>query len=113
MSGNLIGLPSIILRLPMISYAFSWAGTSPVGTVSVQVSNDYSENAVGGVQNAGTWNTIPLVYSGSSVTAIPLSGNTGNGFVDIDSLAGYAIRPIYTFTSGTGSLQAILEAKVT
>jgi hypothetical protein len=97
----------------MFSYAFTWSGTSPVGTVSIQVSNDYAENAVGGVLNAGIWNTIPVVYNGSSVTAVPLSGNTGNGFIDVDSLGGYAVRPIYTFTSGTGTLQALLEAKVT
>jgi hypothetical protein len=113
MSANITGLPSIILRLPMISYSFSWSGSSPVGTVSIQVSNDYSENANGTVANAGTWNTVPVVYNGSSVTAVPLSGNTGNGFIDIDSLSGYAIRPIYTFTSGSGTLQAICEAKVT
>jgi hypothetical protein len=113
MSGNIVGLPSIILRIPMFSYAFTWSGTSPVGTVSIQVSNDYAENAVGGVLNAGIWNTIPVVYNGSSVTAVPLSGNTGNGFIDVDSLGGYAVRPIYTFTSGTGTLQALLEAKVT
>jgi len=113
MSANITGLPSIILRLPMISYSFSWSGSSPVGTVSIQVSNDYSEDANGTVANAGTWNTVPVVYNGSSVTAVPLSGNTGNGFIDIDSLSGYAIRPIYTFTSGSGTLQAICEAKVT
>jgi hypothetical protein len=97
----------------MISYSFTWSGTAPVGTVSVQVSNDYAENAMGAVQNPGTWNNVPLVYNGNQVFAVPLTGNTGQGFVDIDSLAGYAIRPIYTFTSGVGVLQSILEAKVT
>jgi hypothetical protein len=113
MSGNITGLPSIIMRIPMISYSFSWSGSSPVGTISIQVSNDYSENAMGQVQNAGTWNNLPLVYNGSSVTVVPLSGSSGNGFIDVDSLAGYAIRPVYNFTSGTGTLQAICMAKVT
>ena len=111
MSGNIIGIPSVILRLPMISYSFSWSGAAPVGTVSIQVSNDYELGATGLVVNPGTWNNLPLVYNGSSTTTVPISGNSGNGFIDIDDLAGYAIRPVYNFTSGTGTLQAICEAK--
>lgn len=112
MSANIIGTPSVILRIPMISYSFSWVGVSPVGTISIQVSNDYELGATGLVINPGTWNNLPLVQNGTQVTFIPLSGNSGNGFIDIDDLAGYAIRPVYTFTSGTGTLQAICEAKV-
>lgn len=112
MSGSLTGKPSIILRLPMMSYSFSWSGTAPVGTVSIQVSNDYAENVDGSVAVAGTWNTVPVGYNGASVTVVPLTGNTGNGFIDIDAMSAYAIRPIYTRTSGTGTLQAIFEAKV-
>lgn len=112
MSGNITGKPSIIQKLSMMSYSFSWSGTSPVGSVSIQVSNDYSENANGSVANAGTWNTLPLTYNGNSVTVVPVTGNSGNGFIDIDSQGGYAMRPIYMFTSGVGTLQSVLEAKV-
>jgi hypothetical protein len=112
MSGNITGTATIISNMTFASYSFSWSGTSPVGTVSIQVSNDYALSATGQVANAGTWNTLPLSYSGSSVTTVPLSGNTGNGFIDIDSSAGYAIRPVYTFASGVGSLQCKVTGKV-
>lgn len=112
MSANITGSVSIINQLSMMSYGFSWAGTTPVGSISIQVSNDYSVDAGGQVKNAGTWNALTLNYGGSAVTTIPVSGNSGNGLVDILQTGAYAVRPIYTFTSGTGTLQAIFTAKV-
>jgi hypothetical protein len=97
--------PSIIQNLSKVAYSVSWAGSSPVGVLSVQVSNDYSQNAEGGTLNPGTWNTITLS------TPANVSGNTGVGFIDIDSAA-FAIRLVYTKTSGTGSLQAFITGKV-
>lgn len=95
----------------MMSYGYSWSGTSPVGTIKIQVSNDYSIDAGGAVSNAGTWSTIDLVYGGVVVSSIPVSGNTGNGLIDIETGA-YAIRSVYTFTSGVGTLQAKITCKV-
>lgn len=97
---------TVIQNLSLVSYAYSWVGVSPIGTVSVQVSNDYSQYADGTVNNPGTWNTLPL----SASTAV--SGNTGNGFIDIDANAGFALRTLYTPVSGTGTLQCIIDAKV-
>jgi len=112
MASSITGTPTIMLRMSMASYSFSWSGTSPVGTISIQVSDDYAEDSAGKVSNAGTWNSLPLSLSGSLVTSIPVSGNTGQGFVDVDSLSAYAIRPIYTAASGTGSLTALVSGKV-
>jgi hypothetical protein len=112
MSGNLISLVSVIQNTSMVSYAVSWTGTAPVGTLSVQVSNDYSQNADGTVRNPGTWATIVLNYGGVPTSAIPISGNSGNGFIDVDQIAAYAIRLIYTAASGTGTLQATINGKV-
>ena len=106
MSGKITSEVTIIQKLSMISYAFTWVGTSPTGTIDIQVSNDYSQNGDGSVKNAGTWNSLPL----SSTPSV--SGNTGNGFIDIDSSAGYAVRAVYTAISGTGTLQAIVSGKV-
>lgn len=111
MAGNIISLPVIILDLYALSYGLSWSGSSPVGTVSVQGSNDYSQNAEGAVQNAGTWNTLTLNYGGSAVTTVPISGNTGNGLIDLVATGVYAIRLIYTATSGTGNLVVTMVAK--
>lgn len=112
MAVNITSIPTIIQKLSMISYAYSWTGTSPVGTVSVQVSNDYSQNSDGTVRTAGTWNTMTVNYNGTLVTTVPVTGNTGNGFIDIDQCAGYAIRTIYTAGSGVGTIDATINAKV-
>jgi hypothetical protein len=102
---------TIIQQLSAISYGFSWTGSSPVGTIAIQVSNDYSIDAGGTVVNAGTWTALDLTYGGSVVSTVPVTGNTGNGLIDIETGA-YAIRAVYTKTSGTGTLQAKLSAKV-
>jgi len=112
MATSLISAVTVIQNLSMISYGVSWAGATPVGTLSVQVSNDYSQNSDGSVRNAGTWNTVVLNVGGTPSTTIPVSGNTGNGFIDVDQIAAYAMRLIYTAGSGTGLIQATVNAKV-
>lgn len=112
MALTLTSLVTIIQRLSMISYSVLWSGSTPLGNIQVQVSNDYSEYPDGSVHNAGTWNPLPLAVSGTEETSIPISGNTGNGFIDIDQLGGYAIRLQYLPTSGTGTLNVIMNAKV-
>lgn len=112
MAGSLTSLVTIIQKLSMLSYSYSWAGTDPSGAISVQVSNDYAIDAQGNVSNAGTWNTIYFVdNTGSVVTSFAVSGATGNGQVDIQTGA-YAIRTLYTFVSGVGTLQAVINGKV-
>lgn len=106
MSGTLISDVTIIQNLSLISYAAFWVGTAPTGVVTIQVSNDYTKNAAGIVQNPGTWNTLPL----SAPTVV--TGSTGNGFIDIDANAGFALRFVYTPTSGTGLLNVVIDAKV-
>ncbi len=105
MSGDIVSLVTVIDQLVMVSYSITWAGSSPVGTISVQVSNDYSENPAGGLRNPGAWVTLPL----SAPT--PVSGNSDAGFIDIDAQAGYALRLLYTATSGTGQLNVVVMGK--
>lgn len=102
---------TIIQMLSSISYGYSWTGSTPVGTLKIQVSNDYSVDAGGTVLNAGTWSTLDLVYGGTIVSSIPVTGNTGNGLIDIETGA-YAIRTVYTKSSGTGTLQCKITCKV-
>lgn len=106
MSDDIVSSVTIIQKLSLVSYGVSWTGSSPVGVITVQVSNDYSLNPDGSVNNTGTWNDLPL-----SATC-DVSGNSDNGFIDIDAQAGYALRLVYTSTSGTGTLQAIVSGKV-
>lgn len=112
MAGNLTSKVTIANNLSHVSYGVSWSGSTPIGAISVQVSNDYSQNEDGSVKNAGTWNTLTFSVGGSPTTSIPVSGNTGNGMIDIVDTAVYALRLVYTATSGTGTLNAILCAKV-
>lgn len=111
MSGNITSSPTILQSLTVGSYSYSWSGNTPVGTISLQGSNDYALNADGTVRNAGTWTTFSLTLNGSSVSSIPISGNTGNGIIDWTTGV-YALRTVYTFTSGTGTLQCIVNGKV-
>lgn len=97
----------------MINYAFNWTGSSPIGTIAVECSNDYSLFPNGAVNNAGTWTIMTIQYQGIPVQSVPVSGNTGNGSIDIQLTAAYATRVIYTAGSGTGTLNSIVNLKVT
>ncbi len=112
MSADITSDPTILQSLTRVSYAFSWVGTSPIGTLAVQVSNDYSLAPDGSEDNAGTWNTLPLqLDDGTIAMSVPVTGNTGNGFFEITTGA-YAVRTFYDKTSGVGTLQATVVAKV-
>lgn len=111
-SASLTSLPTIIQKISMLSYSYSWVGSSPVGSVSIQVSNDYSLDSNGKTLNTGTWNTITFQSAGSAVTSIAVSGNADNGGIDVFQTGFYAIRTVYARVSGTGTLQALLNGKV-
>lgn len=111
MASNITSLPTIMGSTTGASYAVSWTGTTPVGTCSVQVSNDYKIDG-NVVLNAGTWTTIYLNVNGTPSQTIAISGNTGNGFIDIQKTIGYAIRLIYTAGSGSGTMNAVYNGKV-
>lgn len=112
MADDIVSEPTILQNLGKGSYGISWSGTSPVGTCSVEVSNDFKLSAQGQVQNAGTWNVLTLNINGTPTTTIPVTGDSGNGFIDIYQTGAYAIRLIYTYGSGTGTMNAMFAAKV-
>lgn len=96
---------TIVSNVPTLSYDISWAGTAPVGTMEVQVSNTYTINGDGSVRDPGVWRTLPSMSAA-------VSGNTGEGGVDIYVTGFYAVRLAYTATSGTGTMDATVVAKV-
>lgn len=102
---------TILQSLSRVAYAFSWSGTTPIGTLSLQGSNNYALNPDGTVGNSGTWVTLAVEYNGSVVTEIPVSGNTGTGSIDVTT-AFYAIRVFYDRTSGVGTLTGVINGKV-
>jgi len=105
MSGNVTSAATIIQMISYVSYTLVWTGT-PTGTFTVEVSNDYALDSAGAVKNAGNWVALTL----SAPTAA--SGSAGNGFIDIDGVAAYAIRLKYTAGSSTGTLDATINGKV-
>lgn len=105
MSGTLTSPPTNIQQIPFISYSLVYTGT-PTGTFNVQVSNDYTLNSAGAVQNAGHWETLTL---SSAVTA---SGSADNSFIDVRGTAAAWIRLVYTPSSGSGSLNVVVAGKV-
>lgn len=113
MASNITSDVTIIQKLSLISYQLSWLGTTPIGTVRVQGSNDFSLFANGQVNNPGTWTTLEVsVNGGPPIASIPISGNAGSGIIDILPTAIYAIRVTYIAGSGVGTMSAVVAAKV-
>lgn len=104
--------PTVMQSLSKISYEVDWTGSSPVGTLALQVSNTYAIAPDGSVGSVGTWTAVPMDVSGVETTTISISGSTGNGFIDVTMHAGYACRLLYTKVSGTGTMTAVVNGKV-
>lgn len=87
--------------LDNIGIQFNWTG-SPNGTMAVQGSVDYNQDNNGNVMSAGHWTTL---LSASTAAGSPI-------YMDFNQLSCPWIRAIYTKTSGTGTLQAWVSAKM-
>ena len=105
MSLDVISNPTILNQKTGAGYDFTWTGT-PTGVFSVEVSNTYSLNADGSANNAGSWTPITLS------APIIASGSADNAFVNLAGLEAYAVRLVYTATSGAGTLNAVICGKV-
>lgn len=106
---------TILQGLSVVNYAATWSGTSPTGTISLQFSDDYipSTTGSGTAFNAGTWNTAPIDVSGAIQTSAAVSGNTGNGMIEVQVTGAYASRLLYTRSGGSGTLTITVTGKVT
>lgn len=112
MAASITSQVTILNSLSQFSYEAVWSGTTPVGSLSVQVSNDYTIDSAGAVQNAGTWAPLVGAIDFASVSAtIPVSGNAGTIFANI-KIRAYAVRIVYTRVSGTGTLNATIVGGV-
>ena len=111
MAADIFSAPTIMQSLTVANYSVAWSGTSPVGAIAIEASNDFTLNPLGGV-SGGTWNALPLSLGGQTVFSIPVTGNSGNGMIDIDTLGAGAIRLHYIATSGVGALAAYVSGKV-
>jgi len=109
MATSITGPATIIQMLPGISYDIVWTG-APVGTFQVQVSNTFKIADNGAIYSAGSWNTLPT-SSFQGTYPVP-AGTPGNGFLDVVGTEAYAVRLVYTATSGTGNLTVVACGKV-
>ncbi len=82
------------------SILVSWSGSSPSGTLAVQVRNRREPTGA-----ASAWTTLDM---GASIS---ISGNTGSHTLIFNELPFSELRLVYTRASGTGTISAILVAK--
>jgi hypothetical protein len=92
MSGDITSASTNILHTDRVGYQLVWTGT-PVGTFSVEVSNDDT-----------TWAELTLS------TEITGGGAADNAFIDVETAAKF-VRVKWTNSSSTGTLQAHITAK--
>lgn len=83
-------------NLTKVSFSFVWSGTSPVGVLNVQASNDPSHSDATNITLSATLN---------------VSGNSGTHFADVTEWSARYVRLKYTASSGTGTANGWIMAK--
>lgn len=114
MSSNITSAITNIQWLDNIGIQFDFSG-APVGNFQVQVSADYVQDDNGNVINAGTW--IPLIltyFNGTTFTSSPnVPTSVGSPiYMDLNQLSAPWIRAQYIATSGSGTLNTLITAKM-
>lgn len=105
MSGDITSAVTNIQYLDNIGIQLNGSGL-PIGVIRVQVSADYDVNASGVVTNPGNW--INMVLSPTP----QFTGSADQIYIDIVPTSAPWIRVFYDFTSGTGSLNGFITAKM-
>lgn len=92
---------SSVLGLDYCTIHVTWSGSSPVGTITVEATNDRIDTT-----------DTPVYRELDFGATISVSGNSGEHDLVINELSFNAIRIKYTSSSGTGTMTARLVAKV-
>lgn len=103
MTGNITSAVTVLAQKTGLSYDVAWTGT-PTGTLTVQVSNTVVIGS-DGTASGGNWSTF-------TATVPTITGSAGNGMINLTGLQVYAVRLLYTFSGGTGTLNAVVCSKV-
>lgn len=114
MASNVTSPVTDVQFLDNIGIQLDFSG-APVGNFQVQVSADYSQDMNGNVQNVGSWVPLILTYfNGSTFTSSPnVPTSVGSPiYLDLNQLSTPYIRIMYISTSGSGTLNAYLTAKM-
>ncbi len=104
MSGNITSNAVEVKLQDNVGVQLHWTG-APTGVFSIQVSMDHREDIEGNVVVAGHWVSVIL---NPSITA---SGSADDAYIDLNQLSAAYVRIVYTATSGTGTLDAFVNAK--
>src|SRR5574343_69406 len=102
LSASFISEITNVKYLDNIGLQVSWAGTSPVGQLYVDISSD-NVNIDTEIVN---WTELDF---GSPAT---VSGNTGSGLININQVPFTWMRVRYTRSSGTGTMNINISAKM-
>lgn len=105
MATSLTSEVTILNQKSGAGYDLNWTG-APVGSFSVEISNTVTLDAEGNVDVPGSWTPVTLT------TNITASGSPDNAFINLAGLECYAVRLVFTRTSGTGTLNAVICGKV-
>lgn len=95
LSGNLTSPEINVINLDQASVFVSWSGTAPVGVLDVQFKNG----------DNGTWFSVDM---GGPIN---ITGASGQHILIFHELPHTAMRLLYTATSGSGSIDAVITAK--
>lgn len=95
LSGNITSDGLEVKAAIRMSLQVSWTGSSPVGTLKVQGSND----------------NITFADDPEQASPLAISGSSGQALIKIANTSYNYVRVLYTSTSGSGSLNVNLSAK--
>lgn len=101
MAATITSSPDNVEFLDNIGLQITWTSSNAVGTITIEGSNNYNQNL-----GSGTWFALTF----APVLAQPASNNGDYG-VSINQFPWAWIRVVYTRSSGTGTLTAVLSAK--
>ena len=89
-----------VSNLDKASIHVVWSGTAPIGTITVESTNDNPDNPL------AVWREV--VFNAT----IEVTGDNGDHDIVFNELPFNAIRIKYAPTSGSGTINAALSAKV-
>jgi hypothetical protein len=99
MLANIVSLTVLVEDAVSYSIQVAWTGNSPVGTLELQYSD--------GLRDASG----NIIYTPDAETVSAISGNTGSYMVNVEKPAYSYVQLVYTFASGTGTMQGVANAK--
>ena len=114
MSSSIISAVTNIQFLDNVGIQLNFSG-SPTGNFQVQISADYVQDDEGNVVVAGSWIPLVLTYlSGSTFTSsVNVPTSVGSPIaLDLNQLSFPWIRIAYISTSGSGTLNSFITAKM-